>query len=132
MPLEIILPIVVFGITGIVLLVHFVGWTQHRQIPDKALAQTIWQADFPGEVIANLAIDDTGLCALVTLTDGRKGLIWSFGDDAVARHLDVAPSVEATPTGLHLRLADFTAPVVKLTLSDNTIKTDWAKTLAAI
>lgn len=132
MPLHIILPIVVIGISGIVWLVHFVGWTRHRPITNKEQAQRIWQIDFPGEVIDDLAIDDAGLSALVTLTDGRKGLIWSFGDDAVARHLDTAPKVRLTADGLRVKLADFTAPVVTLKLTDTVKRTDWANTLSAI
>ena len=132
MPLQIILPIVVFGIAGIVWLVHSSGWTVHRRIHDLADAQALWQADFPDEGLSKLRCDDENRVALVWLLDGRMGLIWSFGDDVVARHLDRPPVVQATSSGLALGLNDYTAPRVDVTLADHATRTEWAKTLNAI
>ena len=129
MPLHIILPIVIFGIAGIVLLVHLTGGTVTRRIADLADAQKLWAGDFPDEVLSDLRIDDPGRVALVQLQDGRQGILWAFGGDAVVRHLIAPPEVAETDTGLTLRLRDYTAPAIRVTLADKNDRAAWRAAL---
>lgn len=130
-PMHIMLPIVVLGITAVVFLVHMTGGTVTRHINDLADAQAIWAGDHPDDVLDEARVDDLGHAALVRLNDGRRGVIWAFGDDAVVRHLDGPPEVVDQPDGLLLHLHDFTAPAIRVVLANENERAAWRTVLQA-
>jgi hypothetical protein len=117
MPLELLLPVVVLGIGGIVLLIHLFGFSQPCVLKDEATVANHWLRHFPGDEIISIVIDDTSRSALVD-TGGGAGLIWSFGADTVARRLERS-DIEETEAGFRVRFHDFTAPGHVIQLSDD-------------
>ncbi|MFC4218035.1 hypothetical protein ACFP4H_08550 [Pseudophaeobacter arcticus] len=119
MPLELLLILVVGGISAIALLLHLTGRSRSSVMTDTQARQA-WLRQFPESPIAKLTLAEDGQAALIQPEDGRAplGLVWSFGADTVARFLEHV-EVDKAKQGLHLNLADFSAPGVQLHLNDS-------------
>ncbi|WP_083096092.1 hypothetical protein [Pseudophaeobacter leonis] len=117
MPLELLLTLVIGGITAIAVVLHLTGRSSQK-VMTAAQAREAWLRQFPENHIAQLTLAEDGHAALVQLEDDTAplGLVWSFGADTVARSLHDTKATRAKH-GLHLRFADFSAPQVLLRLS---------------
>ncbi len=117
MPLELLLILVVGGISAIALLLHLSGRSKPK-VMTAAQARQAWLRQFPENPAKYLRLAENGLAALVTSDDATAplGLVWSFGADTVARSLHDTKATRAEH-GLHLRFADFSAPQVLLRLT---------------
>lgn len=121
MPLEILLVLVVGGIAGITVLLHLTGKSRlHVLTPDTAPRQ--WLRHFPEDTVIDVTIAHDGHAALVRTQNGA-GLIWSFGADTVARHLQDYDWFE-TANGIEVRFHDFSTPRATLHL-DQTERQHW-------
>ncbi len=114
MSLNILLILVVGGITLIAVLLHFLGKSRLTVLSDED-ARTAWHRHFPDDEIHDLVVAHDGHAALVQTGQG-PGLLWSFGADTVARHLRDYDLIEE-PDHLKIVFHDFTAPQVILHLS---------------
>ncbi|OIQ41132.1 MAG: hypothetical protein BM560_10835 [Roseobacter sp. MedPE-SWde] len=116
MPLELLLILVVGGISAIALLLHLSGRSKPKVMTEPQ-ARAAWLRQFPESPIADLTLARDGHAALIQTADDSAplGLVWSFGADTVARFLEDA-KLSPCRQGLHLRLADFSAPKVQLHL----------------
>jgi hypothetical protein len=115
MPLNILIILVVGGISLIAVLLHLLG--KSRQIPlSSEDARTAWHRHFPDDQILDLMVASNGHAALVQ-TDQGPGLLWSFGAATVARHLRDFDVLEQSD---HIKVIfhDFAAPSATLHLSD--------------
>jgi hypothetical protein len=114
-PLEILLPMVVIGITGVVLLIRWLRPTPDFRLTDAQQVAEIWTHRNPdianGEVHLNAARSH----ALVETAQG-VGLVWVFGADPVTRLLDQPIKVAPSGNGLRIETRDFTAPRIDITL----------------
>ena len=117
MPLELLLILVVGGIAAIALLLHLTG-RSGLTVLDEGQTRKAWVRQFPESPIADLTLARDGHAALIRTADDSAplGLVWSFGADTVARFLDDA-KLSPCKKGLHLRIADFSAPAVQLHLN---------------
>lgn len=116
MPLDILGPLVVFGILGIAAILHLGGHSQVTPLsPDRVARE--WQAQFPDAAVSDMMISDDGRVALVR-TDLGTGMVWTMGADTAARLFDHLPSVRRTKGGLDVRTGDFTAPRIRIALKD--------------
>jgi len=114
MPLYVLLILVAGGIALIALLLHLLGKSR-RTILSEASARAAWTRHFPGEIARDVTLSQDRHAALITGENG-PGLLWAFGADTVARHLqnfDLKPG----PDHLTVVFHDFTAPRVALRLS---------------
>ncbi|MEX0287292.1 MAG: hypothetical protein AB3N23_22015 [Paracoccaceae bacterium] len=107
MPLEILLVLVVFGISGIALLLHLTGRSKRPELTLDS-ARAAWSRHFPDDTIEAIQVSIEGHAALVH-SDAGLGLLWVFGADTVARHL-TGCDVTKTDTGLRVDFHDFAAP----------------------
>ena len=114
MPLEILLPMVVFGIAGITLLLHLLGLSRRALLADAGAARAAWLREFPEDAPTRVVLSQDHRAALVETPLG-KGVIWPMGADTTARYLDGA-TITRTATGLRLDLPDYSAPRIHLTL----------------
>lgn len=112
MPLEILLPIVILGISGIVILTHILGYSRRFTITDETTAIREWHHHWPEDRVLHLRIADDGLSALVITTRGA-GLLRSFGADTVAHRIKAAT---LTHDGLRLDFGDFGTPPTRISL----------------
>jgi hypothetical protein len=128
MPLEILGPLVVFGILGIALLLHFTGHSQHRILANPADIAAEWARHFPASTPETIATDDDGKTALLTTPHG-VGLLWLIGADTTARLLSAPPEIHDRPIGLIINLPDFAAPKVHATLRDAADRMIWTQIL---
>lgn len=115
MPLEILLALVVIGIAGIAVLLHLTGRSDQTSL-NTATAQAQWLRHFPQDEIVDITLAASGQSALVRTVQG-PGLLWVFGADTVARHLNGADLVE-TDTGLRVLFHDYAVPALSLTLTE--------------
>ena len=115
MPLNILIILVVGGISLIALLLHLLG--KSRQITlSQEDARTAWHRHFPDDLILDLIVTHDGHAALVQTEQG-PGLLWSFGADTVARHLRDYDLLDE-PGGTKVIFHDFSAPSATLHLTD--------------
>ncbi|MEO3417017.1 hypothetical protein AAFO92_20375 [Roseovarius sp. CAU 1744] len=124
MPLTILLPMVIVGIAGIVLLLHVFGLSRAARLENEASARAAWLREFPDEVPERVIICRSGSAALVQLTAGF-GVVWPMGADTTARHLTGA-RVSRTGGGVAIDLPDYTAPRIHLAL-DPQETADWSR-----
>ena len=115
MPLSILLPLVVGGIAGIVVLLHILGLSRQAVISDADAAMAAWDDEFSTDPARATTLCRDGHAALIAAASGRHGIVFSIGADTTARYLDGA-AVAQTRRGLRIDLPDFTAPHIHLTL----------------
>lgn len=126
MPLPILLALVIGGISAIALLLHLSGRSALRVI-GRDEAQALWRRHYPDDGVHGVTLAQNGHAALVE-TDQGPGLLWSFGDDTVARHLRNYDLTE-TGTGIDIAFHDYTAPHARLRLEQGE-RTSWLTHLA--
>lgn len=120
MSLGLFAAIVVIGITGVIALIHFLGFSRKFQIDSDETAQTQWLRQWPDDTVKGLFRAQEGHAALIESQNG-PGLLWSFGADTTARHIKTADMTQCE-TGLVFNLHDFTAPHVTITLGPDEAK----------
>lgn len=128
MPLSILLPLVVFGIAGIVLAVHLTGNSAPRRFTDPADAMAAWNRAFPTRTARSARLSDDARAALIE-TDAGPGLCWGFGADTTAHPFTTRCEVRDTGNGLRIRFHDIAAPGLTVTLADPAARADWIATL---
>ena len=118
MPLGLLALLVVFGIGGIVLLVHLTGGSASARLADDAAVHSAWAEDWPEEPVFDVERNAAGTAALVRTTDA-EGLIWTFGADTVSRKLEPGAIRALRPVedALEVRFAAFDCPAVTLPLT---------------
>lgn len=120
MPLPILGALVVFGIGGIVLLVHLLRMSKRLVLRDEADARAVFAHDYPDARIGDVLLTDDGDGALFSTSDG-PAVATAFGDGWFTRALrsgDVK-EVRETKARLHVRLDDFGAPSISLAIADH-------------
>lgn len=108
--------IIALGFGGLVLVGLAVQYLRARFAPpltEKAVSRA-WRAAFPADKISQVDIAATGRAALVE-TDKGLGILWRLGTGMMTRRLPCR-SIDDHASGLRLRFADLTAPVVLLRL----------------
>jgi hypothetical protein len=126
-PLEILLPMVVIGITGVVLLIRWLRPTPDLKLSDARQVAEIWTRRNPDIAVGAVHINGAQSHALVETAQG-VGLVWVFGADPVTRLLDHPFDLEKNASGLRIRTHDFTAPHIDLALNATEI-TRWSDIL---
>ena len=133
MPLPLLGALVVFGIGGLVLLIHLFGWTRQPAFADKDEAAQALLTDYPHAVIQNAGLADERRSALFVLPNAI-GYAAPFGDGRLTRVIEVSDlkSVDAAGDGLTLRLTDYTAPRLSVAMRDPTARETWRRRLARL
>ena len=130
MPLPVLGALVVLGIGGLVLLIHFLGWTRRPQYADETEATEALLTDYPHASVRRVALADDRRAALFELAEG-VGFAAPFGEGRLTRVIgpgDVR-RVDEGPEGLIIRLTDYTAPQLTVTMTDPASRQAWAKRL---
>lgn len=116
MPFEILIPLIVAGLTLVAVFLRYLGLSREVVLGDLEQAEAVLLTDYPDAVVDKALLEETGKTALFKLVDGRIGLVVVMADRFVTRVLrkaDIA-SVEITGTAsIALRLSDFTLPQVR-------------------
>jgi hypothetical protein len=128
LPLDILVILVVIGISSVVLLTWALGWARPVKLksPDEGKEQFL--QDHPECSVEEVYLATDGLTALLGLSDAKAGLVFSFGDKFVTRRLsaDMVRTIEVAEqdaeTSVTLRLADFTTPTIKASFADGHVK----------
>ena len=123
MPLSVLLPLVVLGIAGIVLLVLWLRPTPPLVMTEDS-ALEIWNHRNPLAPADRVDLHPTGRFALVH-TPAGPGLVWAMGADPVTRLLQPPPRVRTTPRALKLKLQDVTASAVTIPFDDPATRDRW-------
>lgn len=127
MPLELLALLVVVGIAGIALILHLTGHSLSDPLtPERASAA--WLREFPEAEPEDLRLSDDGRAALV-ITPIGPGIVWSMGADTAARLLTDPPEVEPDRDGITVRLRDFTAPRIHISLRCKLECRHWTRAL---
>lgn len=126
MPLPILGALVVLGIGGLVLLVHFLGGSKRLRYADEAVAAAALLADYPHARIRQTVLADDQRAALFELAEG-VGFAAPFGEGRLTRVLapDDVTGVEDGPNGLTIRLTDYTAPRLTVRLANAEARAAW-------
>jgi hypothetical protein len=114
MPLELLLIMVVGGVSLVALILHLTGRSAQTVLSAED-ARVAWHRHFPDDEVRQVMVSEDRHAALVQ-TSVATGLLWSFGADTVARHL-IDFDVMETKDGLRLEFHDFGTPGVSLTLA---------------
>ena len=133
MPLELLGPLVVFGIAGLVWLVHLMGWTRSPQYADFAAAARTFSADFPAARVEDGALADDRRAALFATGEGVGFAGW-LGDGPLTRHFRRGEVAGAAERGdrLSIETVDFGAPAFALRLSDAAERAKWRTRIEAL
>lgn len=115
MPLDVLLVLVVGGISGIALLLHLSGRSKLLYMTAED-ARAAWHRHAPDDLIQEVTVASNGHAALVTTQQGM-GLVWAFGADSVARPLHDFDLLD-TRDGLRIAFHDFSAPEANLKLTE--------------
>jgi hypothetical protein len=120
LPLSVLVPLVVVGISGVVLLTWWLGWARPAVLSSAEETAREFLRDYEDQTVLSVALASDGLGALMQLEDGDVGLIFSFGDKFVTRRLTAqmvqSVNLQTTDRGhiVTLSLDDFSAPSVRL------------------
>lgn len=121
MPLEILAPLVVFGVALAVVIVHFTGGSKGRTLASPEEAVDCFHTDYPDLDASKALLATDGKAALIRPKAPSPafvaGLVMVMGNRfisrALARH-DIAAVENAPDNCLKLRLSDFTIGTVQL------------------
>ncbi|SFL47017.1 hypothetical protein [Shimia aestuarii] len=116
MPLEILLILVVGGISGIAVILHLLGLTSPRRLRDAEDARAAWLREFPYELPTDITLSADQRAALIT-TQAGPGLVWCLGADTVSRPLS-GSDLSVTKNGLRVDFHDVGAPHARISLPD--------------
>mgnify|MGYP006928173291 CR=1 FL=1 len=124
MPLSILLPFVVFGILGAVLLIKWLRPTPTLMLDSPEQARALWEHFNADVAVEAVHLASTRLHALVE-TKAGLGIVWSFGADPVTRALGKHYTVENIAGGVRIKTGDFTAPVIDVPLPHDVQRKEW-------
>lgn len=113
MSLGLLAVMVVFGVSGVVLLVHLTGGSRRARLEDEAAARARFAIDYPDLAIVAAYRTQDGDAAFLALEGGRAGIVAAVGDRFLTRIAgahDLAGTPRVTGATLTLRLGDFTWP----------------------
>lgn len=127
MPLEILVVMVVGGISAIAVALHLLGKSARVMLTEES-ARAAWARQFPDCPVKSVSLSADAHAALLCTAEGQ-GLVWALGADTAARSLKGA-HLDATDNGLSIRFDDFTAPKVGVALSPAERKA-WRETVNA-
>ncbi|MAM63744.1 hypothetical protein [Maritimibacter sp. UBA3975] len=116
MPLWLLGIIVVVGLTAIWLVMRVYGFDRPLTLTHEVVAQE-FAVDNPGLTPEDIHLAKSGQSALVH-AGGSTYVLWVMGQD-VATHDLAKARVSDAESGLTLRLPDFAAPRVTLTLTED-------------
>lgn len=127
MPLGLLLILVVGGISAVVLLVHFVGWSKKPGLT-RDTAKRDFEWDHPKFPVTDLVLSSDGEAALIARADGGFGAIAVLGDGYVTRLLDDTDPADIDLNGSDLRinLRDFTEPGIIIRFDDAEQAHSWS------
>ena len=125
MPLTVLLILVVGGILGIALILHRAGLSQPL-ILTEAEARAGWVRHFPDQEVAQVLLTADGAAALIR-TDQGAGLVWTMGQDTVARPL-TGCRVSWRGDDLRIGFGDFGITDLTLTLEPD-VRAAWQTVL---
>ncbi|MEL6794936.1 MAG: hypothetical protein AAFU55_13095 [Pseudomonadota bacterium] len=119
MPLPILGALVVFGIGGIVLLVHLLRMSKRLSFADEAAARAVLAHDHPDAEIRDVLLTDNRSAAIFSTSAG-PAVTTAFGDGWFTRAFEPGDvkEVREEQARLHVRLDDFGAPSISLALAD--------------
>ncbi len=115
MPLEILLVLVIGGITGITAMLHLTGRSRLRALTQDG-ARREWLRHSPDDYIIDVTVAHDGRSALIRTPSGN-GLVWVFGMDTVARHLLDFDWLDR-PDRFEIRFHEFGTPKAIVRLDD--------------
>ncbi|KAJ56104.1 hypothetical protein ACMU_10125 [Actibacterium mucosum KCTC 23349] len=118
MPLEILGPLVVFGILFVAVLLHLLGYSRRVNLRDEAQARAAWVREFPDTKVLQVAMAGNGRAALVMSSAGA-GIVWAFGADTVARRL--SPKARLHGDHIALRFPDYGTGQLRIPLPPETV-----------
>ena len=116
MPLWLLGSIVVVGLAAIWLIMRVYGFDRPLVLTHEIAADE-FTTDNPGLVPEDIHLAKSGQSALIH-AGGSTYVLWVMGQD-VATHNVARARVSEADTGLTLRLPDFAAPRVTLTLTED-------------
>lgn len=126
MPLLILAPMVIIGIAGIAIALHFMGFSQRRLLTSSEAVQRAWAREFPNLQVAKVLVA-SGHHALVTLRGGGCGLVWSMGADTAARPFGLG-AVKYSDSGLTFHFGDPAVGSIYVPLGPEQL-TQWRETI---
>lgn len=115
MPLHVLITLVVFGIAGIAVLCHVLGYSRPRRFDTQEAARAAWLREFPEIPPTEVQLCQSGTAALIHTAQG-PGIVWPMGADSTARFLTGA-TMRHDNGRLDIRLPDYTAPRLTLHLT---------------
>jgi hypothetical protein len=115
MPLSVLIALVVGGIAGVAILTHLFGFSKLHRFDDAEAARMAFLREWPDVATGTITLSADRHSALIE-TDKGPALVWAMGADSSVRFLADADAQE-TKTGLSIRLADLTAPNIRIRLA---------------
>lgn len=113
MSLALLAVMVVFGVSGVVLLVHLTGGSKPALLADEAAAQARFATDYPDIPVRSVHLTAAREAAFLALGDGRVGIVKAVGGKFLTRVVsarDLAGAPRTNGTTILLRIRDFTWP----------------------
>jgi hypothetical protein len=124
MPFSVLLPLVVFGILGAVLLIKWLRLTPDLVLETPEQVLDLWQ-HFNPEIPARTVHLNAARSHALVETAGGLGVVWSFGADPMTRLLGTRWEVKETTQGVRLITHDFTAPAIDIPLPHDVQRKQW-------
>lgn len=103
--------IVAIGIAAVVLSVHLTGGSKRAQLDSEEHARARFAEDYPSIAILTVHLTADRSAAVMTLGDGRMGIVQAIGGKFLTRLLaqgDLVGVPRASDCTVSIRLADFT------------------------
>lgn len=131
MPLTFLLPLVIFGIAGIVLAVHLTGNSRPLTFAGEDAACRAWNREYPFQPAQSAHLSDDRRAALIladaggTAGQGTPGVVWAMGTDSTARRLTPNCQLRDRADGLDIVFHDMTAPRLRVALKDPASRDLW-------
>ena len=113
MPIEILIVLVVVGVSGIVLAVHLTGGSMTAKLKNSQQVIDRFEEDYPDAGVEDVIITADGETAFLMLEGGDAGIVHTVGDKFLTRHTRWSTPRKTDVAGdatLLLSFDDFTWP----------------------
>ena len=135
MPLEVLVILVVAGVSLVIGAVHLTGGSKRAALGDENAIRNRFLVDFPDAEIGETAISDSKDSAL--LFDASRsplGLVAVVGSKTITRHFARVRLIaaEETETGIRLGFSDTTLAKIDYRLADGAVRHRFAASLGEL
>ncbi len=126
-----IIPVVIAGILGAVLLLRRSTGVSSPRLDSKVDVLEMWHEKYPDHPASTVLLEPSGFAALIDLEGGGTGILWVFRNRVVGRVLQQG-ELQENGTQLRIAIPESREPFLVITIQEPMVRRIWLETLKTV